>query len=189
MQPFFRERSSWLAGQYRPLPDIGGMVPGGFSANATEVESRACACRRSSSTRKAPSTGDPVHHPVQHPHCRPAHRRHQGAGRGARDWAGAFSLGGSSTRRFVCERLRSIARSRSARIVALSCTTAQGSSRAGGRARRGPAEAGRGRTGRSACPDQLGPPQHFQVTADGGLREVRGRTGDRKRRAAPPPGS
>ena len=51
VQPFFRAGKlwCWLANTGH-WPDTGGMVPGGFSANATEVEQEGCACRRSSST-------------------------------------------------------------------------------------------------------------------------------------------
>ena len=62
------------------------MVPGGFSANATEVEQEGLRLppvklfKRGRARRR-----DPVDHPVEHPHRRPAHRRHQGPGRGARD--------------------------------------------------------------------------------------------------------
>jgi N-methylhydantoinase B len=56
-KPFFYqgELFAWLSNTGH-WPDTGGAVPGGFSANATEVSRRACGCRRSSSTRKAGST-------------------------------------------------------------------------------------------------------------------------------------
>ena len=50
---FYRgELFAWLANTGH-WPDTGGMVPGGFSANATEVEQEGCGCRRSSSSSAA----------------------------------------------------------------------------------------------------------------------------------------
>ena len=44
--PFYYEGElfSWLSNTGH-WPDIGGAVPGGFSANATAVEQEGCACR------------------------------------------------------------------------------------------------------------------------------------------------
>ena len=60
------------------------MVPGGFSAKATEVEQEGLRLppvklfKRGEMDRR-----DLRHHQLQHPHRRPAHRRHQGPGGGA----------------------------------------------------------------------------------------------------------
>jgi N-methylhydantoinase B len=74
VKPFFYQGRlfAWLANTGH-WPDIGGMVPGGFSAHAT---GEAVQARRD-------GRGNSRHHPVEHPHRRPAHRRHQGASRGA----------------------------------------------------------------------------------------------------------
>ena len=67
--------AAWCRAAFRRTPPsrAGGAAP---AAGQVVQEGRA---RR----------GNPRHHPVQHPHRRPAHRRHQGAGGGARDRRGA----------------------------------------------------------------------------------------------------
>ena len=91
VQPFFRDGRlwCWLANTGH-WPDTGGMVPGGFSANATEVEQEGLRLPpvKLYKQRRA-RRRDPVDHPLEHPHRRPAHRRHQGAGGGARHRPGA----------------------------------------------------------------------------------------------------
>ena len=87
VQPFFRDGKlwCWLANTGH-WPDTGGMVPGGFSANATEVEQEGLRLPPVKLYKQGVIDDEIlVDHPVEHPHRRPAHRRHQGAGRGARD--------------------------------------------------------------------------------------------------------
>ena len=65
-------------------PDIGGAVPGGFSASATAVEQEGLRLPPVKLFKKGVlDPRDLRHHLLQHPRRRPAHRRHQGAGRGA----------------------------------------------------------------------------------------------------------
>ena len=65
-------------------PDIGGMVPGGFSAKATEVEQEGLRLPPVKLFKRGVMDAEIFCHPeLQHPHRRPAHRRHQGPGGGA----------------------------------------------------------------------------------------------------------
>jgi N-methylhydantoinase B len=62
-------------------PDIGGSVPGGFSASATAVEQEGLRLPPVKLFKKGRARPrDLRHHLLQHPCRRPAHRRHQGAG-------------------------------------------------------------------------------------------------------------
>ena len=87
MQPFFRDGKlwCWLANTGH-WPDTGGMVPGGFSANATEVEQEGLRLPPVKLYKQGVLDDEILSIILsQHPHRRPAHRRHQGAGGGARD--------------------------------------------------------------------------------------------------------
>ena len=65
-------------------PDIGGMVPGGFSSKATEVEQEGLRLPPVKLFKRGVMDAEIFCHPeLQHAHRRPAHRRHQGPGGGA----------------------------------------------------------------------------------------------------------
>ena len=85
VEPFFHEGRlfCWLANTGH-WPDIGGTVPGGFSANATEVRAGGSAAAAGEAlpqgrARPGPVAGDPG----QHPGAGAARRRHPGPEGGA----------------------------------------------------------------------------------------------------------
>ena len=85
VKPFFYkgELFAWLANTGH-WPDVGGMVPGGFSASATEVEQEGLRLPPVKFWKKGEMDQEILSIILsQHPHRRPAHRRHQGAGRRA----------------------------------------------------------------------------------------------------------
>ncbi len=68
--PFYRDGEifAWLLNTGH-WPDIGGSVPGGFSANATAVEQEGAAPAASETVQAGrDGPGDPCHHLLQHPY-------------------------------------------------------------------------------------------------------------------------
>ena len=92
-------------------PDIGGMVPGGFSAHATEVEQEGLRLPPVKLFKRGVMDAEIFCDPqFQHAHRRPAHRRHQGAGGGA-EGRRAAADGADRSLRPRCAGRRRLARS------------------------------------------------------------------------------
>ena len=86
IKPFFYQGRHWCwLANTGHWPDIGGAVPGGFSASATEIEQEGLRLPPVKLFKRgAHGPRDLRHRHVQHPRRRAADRRHQGPGGSAR---------------------------------------------------------------------------------------------------------